>query len=161
MATFLLTGLWHGAAWNFILWGGYHGVLILITRGVRGKVSGTGIVSTIAGVFITFIAINFGWLLFRADDLGIAWDSLSGQLNGTSVGGTQETAFLFFQVLIYSLPLWAHPIYQKARESRWAAEGAAAILLKTPLRTAAAMMLFLGILVARGQVSQDFIYFQF
>jgi len=161
MATFLLTGLWHGAAWNFVLWGGYHGALILVTRGLRGKVIGSGIWSTAAGILITFIAVNFGWFLFRADDLGIAWDSVSAQIDQTSVGGPRVTAFLFFQVLFYSLPLWAHPVYQKARESRWAAEGVIATLLRTPFRTAAATVLFLGILVMRSQVSQDFIYFQF
>jgi alginate O-acetyltransferase complex protein AlgI len=161
MVTFLLTGLWHGAAWNFILWGGYHGLLILVTRGVRGKVGGTGIVSRIIGVLLTFIAINFGWLLFRAGDLEIAWGSLTGQINRTSVGGTEVTVFLFFQIVIYSLPLWIHPIYQKARESRWAADGFTASLIQTPFRTAAATLLFLGILIMRSEVSQDFIYFQF
>jgi len=161
MVTFLLTGLWHGAAWNFILWGGYHGLLILVTRGVRGKVGGTGIVSRIIGVLLTFIAINFGWLLFRAGDLEIAWGSLTGQINRTSVGGTEVTVFLFLQIVIYSLPLWIHPIYQKARESRWAADGFTASLIQTPFRTAAATLLFLGILIMRSEVSQDFIYFQF
>ena len=161
MVTFLLTGLWHGAAWNFILWGGYHGVLILITRGLRSKVGGTGIVSTIFGVFFTFIAINFGWLLFRAGDLQITWDSITAQFGRTTVDGPEVTAFLFFQVVVYSLPLWIHPIYQHVRESRWATEGVTATLIQTPFRTAAAMLLFLGILVLRSEVSQDFIYFQF
>ena len=33
MVTFLLSGLWHGASWNYVLWGLYHGVLLVITRG--------------------------------------------------------------------------------------------------------------------------------
>jgi alginate O-acetyltransferase complex protein AlgI len=161
MVTFLLTGLWHGAAWNFILWGGYHGLLILITRGLRGRTGGTGVMSGVLGVIVTFIAINIGWLLFRAGDLGIVWNSFSGELNNTAAGGLRVTAFLFFQVLLYSLPLWAHPVYQKTRESRWASSGLPASLIRTPFRTAAATMLFLSILVMRSQVSADFIYFQF
>jgi D-alanyl-lipoteichoic acid acyltransferase DltB (MBOAT superfamily) len=161
MTTFLLTGLWHGAAWNFVLWGGYHGALILITRGLHDKIKSTGVLTSVLGILVTFIAINIGWLLFRADDLGIVWDSLSGQLNGTSVGDPRATAFLFFQVVIYSIPLWVHSMYQEIRGSVWAAHGLPAVVIQTPFRTAAATLLFLGILLTRNPGSQDFIYFQF
>ena len=161
MATFLLTGLWHGAAWNFVLWGGYHGALILVTRGFRGRIADTGTVATIAGVVVTFCAVNFGWFLFRADDLGIAWDSLSAQFSGTAVGGPRVTVFLFLQVAFFSLPLWVHPIYQKLRDSKWAADGVPALFVRTPFRTVTASALFLSILTMRGENAQGFIYFQF
>jgi hypothetical protein len=64
-------------------------------------------------------------------------------------------------VLIYSIPLWVHPIYQSVRDSNWAAQGVRATVIHTPARTAAAMLLFLAILVMRADVSQDFVYFQF
>ena len=161
IATFLLTGLWHGAAWNFVIWGGYHGMLILATRALRGRFPEYGVASTMVGVLLTFVLINLGWLLFRADDLGIIWDSISGQFNGTAVGGTRVTAFLFFQVAVYSFPIWVFPIYQYLHDSRWAAHGIRAMVIGTPFRTGVAMTLFTVILVARSDAPQDFVYFQF
>ena len=66
--TMLLGGLWHGAAWNFVLWGALHGAGLVIHRAVAGRTareraSGFG---TVAGWFITMVFVFYGWLLFRA-----------------------------------------------------------------------------------------------
>ena len=64
---FLLTGLWHGAAWTFLLWGAYHGALLIIERATGlGRLEGFTVVRRAA----TFVLIVFGWVLFRAADLG-------------------------------------------------------------------------------------------
>ncbi len=72
MVTFLLSGFWHGASWNYVLWGFYHGVLLVLTRGRAG----TGrdarpsrawlVVPQIAGMFVLTCV---GWLLFRETEL--------------------------------------------------------------------------------------------
>ncbi|HEY2734879.1 MAG TPA: MBOAT family O-acyltransferase, partial [Polyangiales bacterium] len=73
--TFVLSGLWHGASWNYMLWGLYHGVLLVVTRAhqilrrpqsVRGAKSATIVVFLTAGMFILTL---FGWLLFRETEL--------------------------------------------------------------------------------------------
>lgn len=78
---FLLSGIWHGAGWNYILWGCMHGVLYVITRGVeRGRKNirtmtdaGAGYrVRRIAGVLLTFAFVNAAWVFFRADSIGTA-----------------------------------------------------------------------------------------
>jgi alginate O-acetyltransferase complex protein AlgI len=60
---FFLCGLWHGAAWTFVLWGMYHGLLLIMERmiGPSGKLR-----SGIPGVFMTFILVTVGWVLFRS-----------------------------------------------------------------------------------------------
>jgi alginate O-acetyltransferase complex protein AlgI len=160
MITFLLTGLWHGAAWNFVLWGGYHGALILLDRFLSSRIPMSGMLARVAGIFLTFVLIQFGWLLFRARDLGIIWDSLSAQLNGSAVGDAAGTAFLFFLVLVYSSPLWAHNFYQQIRHSK----SLGIPLLKVnsaPVMTSMSIVLLVGILLMKTQDSGDFIYFEF
>ena len=73
MLTMLLGGLWHGAAWNFVAWGGYQGALLCIHRALLGRPQAAskrvsaGRPALIAGFFA---ATCFGWLLFRADSFG-------------------------------------------------------------------------------------------
>jgi len=160
MVTFLLTGLWHGAAWNFVLWGLYHGVLVAGHRLLSVRFSLNGRTGSLVAVFLTFMLVNVGWLIFRAGDLSIIGDSLSSQLAGDAQGGIRVTAFLFFQVILYSLPLWIHILYQQARVSPRMI-GTILTPVRKHFRTAVAMILFTGIVVMRSQVSVDFIYFQF
>lgn len=161
MATFLLAGLWHGAAWNFLIWGAYHGALLQVHRMVGGGMFGWPYLGRTFSVIATFLLINLGWFFFRAGDLSIGWNSITSAIDGNSVGTGDVTIFLFFQVVIYSLPLWAHAIYQRVRVAEWAQRSPTRGLLNMPFRTAAATVLFSGILVMRAQFSQDFIYFQF
>lgn len=62
---FLLSGLWHGASWNFVIWGAWHGLFISIDRwtGVFKKLP--GFISTV----ITFLLVSLGWIWFRAETL--------------------------------------------------------------------------------------------
>ena len=76
MLTMLLGGLWHGASWNFVIWGGLHGVALSIENLVSGKRSLRTSSSTI-NIFIgisTFCFITLSWIFFRAEDLNNAKD---------------------------------------------------------------------------------------
>ncbi len=69
MATFLLGGLWHGAGWTFIVWGGLHGIALVIFRwwqriGFR--------LHRALGVLLTFAFVHLTWIFFRAPSLGDA-----------------------------------------------------------------------------------------
>ena len=65
--TFLISGIWHGNGWNYLLWGAYHGVLnIFPLSSAKNKV-----VSFLYTI-ITFITVMFGWIIFRADSLSVA-----------------------------------------------------------------------------------------
>lgn len=76
MVTMLLGGLWHGANWTFIVWGGYHGTLLCLQRygeymGWLGSVQKGGW-RKVAGQGITFFLVCLGWVWFRATSLGEA-----------------------------------------------------------------------------------------
>lgn len=71
---FLLSGLWHGASWNFVLWGAYHGLFLVMERLFLGKIyvqTGKWI-----SVPLTFIIVVSGWVLFRNEDIGFAFSLL-------------------------------------------------------------------------------------
>lgn len=69
--TMALGGLWHGASWNFVIWGGYHGVLLSAER--LGRQKQTGIPSRnilrVLKIALTFVLVSIGWVFFRAADL--------------------------------------------------------------------------------------------
>lgn len=67
---FLLSGLWHGASWNFIIWGAFHGVFLVLERLFLLKVFSK--IGRLLSTVITFIVIVTGWVYFRNEDLSFA-----------------------------------------------------------------------------------------
>jgi hypothetical protein len=74
MITMLLGGLWHGAAWTFVLWGGFHGAGLVSEHAIDGRI-GRRTPAWLRG-FVTFNLVCFGWILFRSQDIGLFWDFL-------------------------------------------------------------------------------------
>ncbi len=74
LLTMVLGGLWHGAAWTFVAWGGIHGVGLAIERAVGWRP--TGRVAQWAGRLITFHVVCLGWVFFRADSFSLAGQML-------------------------------------------------------------------------------------
>jgi D-alanyl-lipoteichoic acid acyltransferase DltB (MBOAT superfamily) len=80
MITMLLGGLWHGAAWNFVIWGGLHGTMLVGEHLVMGerKTAQWPRWARVVGTIVTFHLVCLTWIFFRAPDLGHASDYLSG-----------------------------------------------------------------------------------
>lgn len=72
---FLISGLWHGAAWNFVIWGGFHGLFLVLDRLFLLKFY--KIIGKVPSIIITFIIVLIGWVLFRAESMGQASDFLN------------------------------------------------------------------------------------
>jgi alginate O-acetyltransferase complex protein AlgI len=66
MLTMLLGGMWHGASWNFMFWGGYHGLLLSIERMGRGKIRAVAAWENPLRMVLTFLLVCIGWVFFRA-----------------------------------------------------------------------------------------------
>jgi hypothetical protein len=77
MITMLLGGLWHGAAWTFVLWGGIHGGALSAERWARERFAGFRLPAW-AAWFVTFHVVCVAWVFFRAPDLATAFDVLGG-----------------------------------------------------------------------------------
>jgi alginate O-acetyltransferase complex protein AlgI len=78
----LIGGLWHGASWNFLVWGGLHGALLAFER-MRGKAAAYGALPVALRVGLTFMLVLIGWVFFRAPDLHAAMRYL-GYMAGQS-----------------------------------------------------------------------------
>jgi len=94
MATMLLGGLWHGAGWTFVIWGGLHGLALVLHqawRGLRVRMGHNLAHSTRAGrtasIALTFVVVVFGWVFFRAASFDAAIVIVRGMvgLNGVSL----------------------------------------------------------------------------
>ena len=72
---FLLSGLWHGASWNFVIWGAYHGFWLVLERIGLGKIYEK--MGKIPSVILTFIIVTVGWALFRIENLPDAFMFIS------------------------------------------------------------------------------------
>jgi alginate O-acetyltransferase complex protein AlgI len=71
---FLLSGLWHGASWNFVLWGAYHGLFLVMERLFLGKVFEK--LGKFISITITFMIVITGWVLFRNENLTYATSAI-------------------------------------------------------------------------------------
>lgn len=115
LVTMLLGGLWHGAGWTFLLWGGLHGGYLLINHAWRSlrkragqDLSHTTRAGRLLGRSITFIAVVIAWVLFRAESLAAAKEIYRGMagLNGVILWPNYHTALNKFGGLGDRLASW-------------------------------------------------------
>ncbi len=114
MLTMLLGGLWHGANWNFILWGGLHGVYLCVDKWMRGAVRPQKMVhhshlsKWLKCIFVYFI-VMLTWLPFRSPDITTTWEYLSGMFlwRGDIFGSSIIwITLVVFVLLIFDLPAY-------------------------------------------------------
>ena len=84
MLTMLLGGLWHGASWNFVLWGGLHGAALALHKFVRGE--RTHVLPRVVSAPLTFLFVLLCWVPFRAQTFGATVEMLRGMF-GAHAGG--------------------------------------------------------------------------
>jgi D-alanyl-lipoteichoic acid acyltransferase DltB (MBOAT superfamily) len=99
MITMLLGGLWHGAALNFIFWGGWHGLLLIFARGAS-KSPEASLAVRIRRRFLCFHLITFSWLLFRIGSWELLVDYVKGLL-AFSGGSVLQPLFFFALALAF------------------------------------------------------------
>ena len=168
-ATFLLSGLWHGASWNYVLWGAYHGTLLVLSRALSPR-RASGLGARVA-VWLTPLRIagmlvltNVGWLFFRETDAAYLWRELTLLPDRANVFDRQAGAYLFLYVLLFSLPLWVDSVwacYIGPRINRTADGPEARSSVWVAAQAGLAGLLLALMLVFRSQQSLDFIYFRF
>jgi len=87
--TMFLGGLWHGAGWTFVVWGLYHGVLLVIHAAARER--RWTLNSPTLNRIITFVAVMLGWVLFRAESFGGAMKILAAMFGRTGLGALPDS----------------------------------------------------------------------
>ncbi len=157
--TMLLGGLWHGAAWNFVAWGGFHGAILGIYRGFdrhpehndpRGKkYSYTRVLSRMA---LMFALTMIGWVLFRAHTMNQIGYMLTHWIGGFSA----QSPELIHKLLFYSIPLIIIQIYQYVKRDLLAP-----MKIRPIFRAPLYAYLLLWIFIFGVRAATEFIYFQF
>ena len=160
---FFLTGLWHGASWNFVMWGLYYAVLTLVYR-VAAYLVPVRIQSMpgahLARVALMFTLTTIGWLIFREQNTAQLARDLTLSPFGVAAMDWKIGAYLTATSLIYALPLMIHTVWDVALRERFPKFDAIPFV-PVIANTAVAVVLFFGILVLRSGATADFIYFQF
>jgi alginate O-acetyltransferase complex protein AlgI len=175
LITFLLSGLWHGASWNYVLWGAYHGILLVLTRARRilkpaapfaserhPLAAGLVTIAQIAGMFALTL---FGWLLFRETELSAIARAITLSPFSAPADDRSTGLYLFLLTLLYSLPLWAQSIWVEWHRDESGVRHTAPIVPagwpRAALQGVACGLAVAAILLLRSRASLDFIYFQF
>ena len=151
---FLLCGVWHGAAWNFVAWGVYHGIGLVAERcGFRKVVD--RMPKALGNTYVLLFVV-VGWVLFRAPDMGYAWSYICNMFGGATAAFTsfnQSIDFLSLDKLLLLLIgcVAAYPVFD-------------AVAKRTPeaVRLVCGMAFFVVVYVlAMTSAYSPFIYFRF
>lgn len=169
LTTMVLGGLWHGASWTFVLWGGYHGLLLCIHRAWqrRSKSEDRGLTEAAnnsrssildlrssINVVLTFLCVCLGWVFFRAQSFAAAW-TLTAHLVLPSPGLQLPLTATMLIVCCFAILLSAHLL-----EARWPWRRLERRLPAPALGAAIALLLVLVMLLI-PESQKGFIYFQF
>ena len=158
MATMVLGGLWHGASWGFVAWGGLHGCYLGAERFLRGRLGGrawkqSGIMAVALAV-VTFVLVCIAWVFFRAPDFQTAFVLLQTML----AGGPDQLVMGRFQIAsVAVVTLWllvgGWLMREISLEVAWQ---------KLPgwARSTVLAVLLIALALSSGD-SRAFIYFQF
>jgi alginate O-acetyltransferase complex protein AlgI len=165
MTTMLLGGLWHGANWTFVIWGGIHGVGLSIERFVRRLFGGEqqpsevttesagGVLSVWFNRILIFHLVCLSWIFFRAASVQDAFAMLSGIGNLVWIP-EYGTAFAFLAA--FTIPMFLLDLVNERRGEEYLFER-----LSAQTRAAVAMSLVLVAVMFAGSSVNAFIYFQF
>lgn len=151
VVTMLLGGLWHGAAWTFVAWGGLHGVALA----ANGAWNRAGLrMPALAGWALTMLFVMAGWVLFRAPDFATAARMLAAMGHVTlertvlPPDTTQAVALLAGCLVAVVGPTSQVAALDRLTPRPW-------------VGAAAGVVLFVMLLVIGGRIPNEFIYFQF
>ena len=157
--TMLLGGLWHGAAWTFIAWGAFHGVIITVTHYLSGLAQFKGFNQSNSWLIklfkwaLTFYLIMLGWVLFRAETIDVAWTIIIAMHSFSGLEGWGHNGIMIF-VWVTVATLLFHVIdyfiLQKGER-----------FIERPVWFWLTMVLIQFVCFMIGDPSDEFIYFQF
>jgi D-alanyl-lipoteichoic acid acyltransferase DltB (MBOAT superfamily) len=165
MITFLVSGLWHGAAYNFIFWGGYHAVNQILAKMFKPnkdkvrqilRIGDTSNFRRIFDIVFTFVLVSYGWMIFYAPDMNFVVSVTKGYLHLGSPYIHQTTLFFF---AIGLLILFVHDLrdeYQSTKDASKSISLAIHCVNYVKYAVLVILIVWMGVL-GGGQ----FIYFQF
>ncbi|GDY12942.1 membrane-bound O-acyltransferase family protein [Planctomycetota bacterium] len=160
MLVMLIGGLWHGAAWTFVVWGALHGLLLIAERGVRSLTEGAAWASRtpaqLAAWLATIAGVTVTWVFFRSQDFGSAMKNVLSMAGFFGAQGDQILATRDL-VAVGSVVVVVLILHRALRDS-----SIEAVVQRLPAWAVAAawIVMSLSVLLTQGN-GNAFIYFQF
>ncbi|HEY6876738.1 MAG TPA: MBOAT family O-acyltransferase, partial [Polyangiales bacterium] len=158
MTTMVLGGLWHGASWNFVIWGTLHGLFLVVERALEKRFAGATWTQTLPARFafgvVTFGLVCIAWVFFRAKDLPQSAMVLASMMGAIPATPVLSTASVVQVVAVTACLLVSHAALRNRR-----LEDVARVLPAPVLTLLWSVMLFAIVLTQGG--GDAFIYFQF
>ena len=155
MLTMLLGGLWHGANWTFIIWGGFHGAWLVIHRLIsQDKPVRNGPVASALKMLATFHLVCFGWLFFRAENVTQAFGMLARLAHGWTWSPLATYAFTL--IAIYTIPLLIYETWVERRNDLLALTR-----VDWKWRALVYLIILFALIFFAPEKPAEFIYFQF
>jgi D-alanyl-lipoteichoic acid acyltransferase DltB (MBOAT superfamily) len=167
--TMLLGGLWHGAAWTFIVWGAFHGVILALYRALSidaliERATGSGaVIINVAAWGVMSVLTLIGWTFFRAQSLPDAFAALDRAFTFDSLRTLSDVPEATL-VLSLTVPLVVANVANRFFEpvlKSLAAESKTAGALPALARISAVLTLLCSVAFLSAEGQQDFIYFDF
>lgn len=160
MITMLLGGLWHGAAWSFVIWGGLHGGYLILQRvtapvSARVTAAAPGWVTNAIGIVIVYLAVHYAWIFFRAQSLDEALQIINqiSELSDLSLASVRSKPSAAIGMLVIVVVLCVDVSINRARLVWLRNRPVAAIFT---IAVIALLIAFTG-----SFAGSSFIYFQF
>src|SRR5262245_19403814 len=157
MLTMVLGGLWHGAAWNFVLWGFYHGALLIGHRYLadKGWVIGTqSAAGRFASRIVMFHAVCYGWLLFRANSVTQIWNFTAALVRGSWVDPGMASfagVLVLLTAMLWAIEMWVRNADDPTTSLGW----------HWGIGPVACGVMIVVLIILSAPAGQSFIYFQF
>ena len=160
LIVWMLTGLWHGASWNYVFWGLYYGVLLIAEKLLLHKVLNK--VPKVLRHIYTLLIVVVGWVIFRLEDASQLFDALKGMFRYT---GTSRSDLLFiYQDMLYAIPFLILAVFASTPlTQRFMAriEAQDNPVFKVLLDISIIGILMVSIVFLVGEKFNPFIYFRF
>ena len=159
-----LTGFWHGASWNFVLWGLYYFILLIFEKYVLRVGKDTPLASKIAARIYVLPAVYVGWLLFRFDNLSLLWDTIKGIVcaNGNAFFDLSAQTTLSGNCIFLAISILAcFPIVPALAKLRDAKSTPVNVVANAASAAIPAVLVILSALALIGDSYNPFLYFRF
>ena len=155
LLTMLIGGLWHGASWMFVLWGGLHGLYLIVERALRGRsiLRRSGFMDVLRTLG-TFLVVALTWIPFRAPDWTVFSQVVSGLFRLDLAMQLEPMIALLSLVAMATTVYWHFMLRDRSLEVEFSQWG-------TVAQTAAVAVCLVGIFLCSGGDERAFIYFQF
>ncbi len=116
--TMLIGGLWHGVGWTYIVWGAFHGIILILFRLFRFNYDlcffGISKIFNVFKIVFMFHLTCIGWIFFRSENLGYAFDALRQILNNFHY--SDQSLGIFGLIIFFILPIFSYEVWDEIKD---------------------------------------------